>query len=161
MFYPSGFGLGSNWLLYIGVPLIIGIWAQIRVTSAFHKWGEVRASSNITGAECAREILQAAQIQDVDVKRVLSSFGFGSHWGVVSQFGRFSGELIMNNRRTYEVKGEAYAELPQYGVGADFDGVKGKSHPFTWKIDGRKWHHQGQLAEGLTIDEVWERVEKK
>jgi Zn-dependent membrane protease YugP len=65
--YPYGFGLGSNWLLYIGVPLIIGIWAQIRVTSAFRKWGEVRASSNITGAECAREILQAAQIPDVDV----------------------------------------------------------------------------------------------
>ena len=67
MFYPYGFGLGSHWLLYIGVPLIIGIWAQIRVTSAFRKWGEVRASSNITGAECAREILQAAQIEDVDV----------------------------------------------------------------------------------------------
>ena len=47
--------------------MIIGIWAQIRVTSAFHKWGEVRASSNITGAECAREILQAAQIPDVEV----------------------------------------------------------------------------------------------
>lgn len=67
MFSPYGFGFGSNWLLYIGVPLIIGIWAQIRVTSAFRKWGEVRASSNITGAECAREILQAAQIHDVDV----------------------------------------------------------------------------------------------
>src|SRR6476659_4597168 len=66
MFYPIGYG-GSHWLLYIGVPLIIGIWAQIRVTSAFRKWGEVRASSNITGAECAREILQAAQIHDVDV----------------------------------------------------------------------------------------------
>jgi hypothetical protein len=63
--YP--FGFGSHWLIYIGVPLIIGIWAQIRVTSAFRKWGEVRASSNITGAECAREILRAAQIQDVDV----------------------------------------------------------------------------------------------
>src|ERR1051326_7622404 len=67
MFYPYGFGLGGHWLLYIGVPLIIGIWAQIRVTSAFRQWGEVRASSNITGAECAREILQAAQIPDVEV----------------------------------------------------------------------------------------------
>ena len=67
MFYPYGFGFGGHWLLYIGVPLIIGLWAQIRVSSAFRKWGEVRASSNITGAECAREILQAAQIHDVDV----------------------------------------------------------------------------------------------
>src|SRR3979490_829290 len=65
MFYPIG--LGHNWLFYIGVPLIIGLWAQIRVSSAFKKWSKVRASSNITGAECAREILQAAQIHDVDV----------------------------------------------------------------------------------------------
>ena len=64
---PLGFGLGSNWLLYIGVPLIIGIWAQIRVSSAFSRWSKVRASANISGAECAREILQAAQIHDVNV----------------------------------------------------------------------------------------------
>src|SRR5205085_3572120 len=64
--YPIGYG-GSHWLLYIGVPLIIGIWAQIRVTSAFRRWSKVRASSNITGAECAGEILQAAQIHDVEV----------------------------------------------------------------------------------------------
>lgn len=68
MFYPGGFG--NHGLLYIGVPLILGIWAQIRVTGAFKKWGAVRASSNITGAECAREILQAAQIHDVDVVQV-------------------------------------------------------------------------------------------
>jgi Zn-dependent membrane protease YugP len=67
MFYPYGFGFGGHWLLYVGVPLILGIWAQIRVSSAFSKWGKVRASSNIIGAECAREILRAAQIDDVDV----------------------------------------------------------------------------------------------
>ena len=66
MFYPTGLG-GGHFLLYILVPAILGIWAQIRVSSAFRKWGQVRASSNITGAECAREILQAAQIHDVDV----------------------------------------------------------------------------------------------
>src|SRR5205809_2342192 len=75
MFYPYGFGLGSHWLLYIGVPLVIGIWAQIRVSSAFRKWGEVRAASNITGAECAREILQAAQIHDVDVVETIDFLG--------------------------------------------------------------------------------------
>jgi Zn-dependent membrane protease YugP len=66
MFYPAGLG-GGHFFLYILVPAILGIWAQIRVTSAFRKWGEVGASSNITGAECAREILQAAQIHDVEV----------------------------------------------------------------------------------------------
>ena len=63
----GGYGFGTNWLLLIGVPLIIGLIAQFRVSSAFRKWGEVRASSNVTGAEAAREILAAAQIRDVEV----------------------------------------------------------------------------------------------
>src|SRR3982750_631789 len=77
MFYPGGGGLffGHHWLLYIGVPLIIGIWAQIRVSSAFRRWGAVRASSNITGAEAAREILQAANIQDVEVLEINDYLG--------------------------------------------------------------------------------------
>jgi Zn-dependent membrane protease YugP len=66
--YPGyGFGFGSNWLLLVGLPLIIGLWAQFRVSSAFKKWGEIRATSNVTGAEAAREILAAAQINDVQV----------------------------------------------------------------------------------------------
>ncbi len=61
------YGFGHHWLLLIGVPLVIGLWAQFRVKSAFRRWGAVRASANISGAEAAREILQAAQIHDVNV----------------------------------------------------------------------------------------------
>ncbi|MEY2484535.1 MAG: uncharacterized protein QOG67_2741 [Verrucomicrobiota bacterium] len=82
MLYPGGF-FGHYWLLYIGVPLIVGIWAQIRVSSAFRKWGEVRASSNITGAEAAREILQAAGIQDVEV--VETNDFLGDHYDPTSK----------------------------------------------------------------------------
>jgi len=82
MFYPYGFG-GSSWLIYIGVPLIIALWAQFRVSSAFRKWGEVRASSNISGAECAREILQAAQIHDVEV--VETNDFLGDHYDPTSK----------------------------------------------------------------------------
>src|SRR5256886_10926197 len=82
MFYPIGFG-GQHWFLYLIVPAILGIWAQIRVSSAFSKWGKVRASSNITGAECAREILQAAQIHDIDV---VQTDGFlGDHYDPASK----------------------------------------------------------------------------
>src|ERR1700757_4627159 len=80
---PSGFGLGSNWLLYIGVPLVIGIWAQMRVSSAFGRWSKVRASANVTGAECAREILQAAQIHNVDV--VETNDFLGDHYDPTSK----------------------------------------------------------------------------
>src|SRR5205807_2527762 len=82
MFYPIGFG-GNHFFLYLIVPAILGIWAQIRVTGAFNRWGKVRASSNITGAECAREILQAAQIHDVDV---VQTDGFlGDHYDPASK----------------------------------------------------------------------------
>jgi Zn-dependent membrane protease YugP len=86
MLYPyggGGFFFGHHWLLYIGLPLIIGLWAQFRVTAAFRKWGQVRASSNITGAECAREILQAAQIPDVEV--VETNDFLGDHYDPTSK----------------------------------------------------------------------------
>jgi Zn-dependent membrane protease YugP len=62
-----GYGFGAQWLVLIGIPLVIALVAHFRVSSAFKKWGKVRASSNITGAEAAREILAAAQIHDVEV----------------------------------------------------------------------------------------------
>jgi Zn-dependent membrane protease YugP len=65
--YIYGYGFGSYWLLLVGVPLILGLIAQFRVHSAFKKWGEVRATSNVTGADAAREILTAARINDVQV----------------------------------------------------------------------------------------------
>lgn len=61
----------------------------------------------------------------------------------------------------YTLKGEVYEETPEYGMSADFDIIKGKAQTFTWKVEGNKWHHTGRLSNGLTIDEVWERVESK
>lgn len=83
MYAPYGFGFGSNWLLLVGVPLIIGLWAQFRVSSAFRKWGAVRATSNISGAEAARQILSAAQIHDVDV--VETNDYLGDHYDPASK----------------------------------------------------------------------------
>jgi hypothetical protein len=81
--YIYGMGMGSNWLILVGIPLIIGLIAQFRVSSAFKKWGEVRASSNITGAEAAREILVAAKINDVQV--VETNDYLGDHYDPTSK----------------------------------------------------------------------------
>jgi uncharacterized protein len=81
--YGFGYGLGANWLVLVGIPLIIGLIAQFRVSSAFKKWGEVRASSNITGAEAAREILAAAKINDVQV--VETNDFLGDHYDPTSK----------------------------------------------------------------------------
>jgi len=60
----------------------------------------------------------------------------------------------------YTLKGEVYEETPQYGISTDFEEIMGKPQTFKWKIEGNKWYHNGKLSNGLTIEEVWERVEK-
>ena len=62
---------------------------------------------------------------------------------------------------TYSLKGDVYEETPQYGLSADFDTIRGKAQMFKCAIDGDRWHHVGKLSNGLTIDEVWERVGRK
>jgi len=61
----------------------------------------------------------------------------------------------------YTIKGDVYEEVPEYGISSDFDIIKGKAQTFTWKVEGNKWFHTGKLSNGLTIDELWERVEAK
>lgn len=65
----------SAYLLLIGVPLLLGLYAQMRVSGAFGKYKRVRATSNITGAEAARQILNAAQIHDVEVREINGMLG--------------------------------------------------------------------------------------
>lgn len=60
----------------------------------------------------------------------------------------------------YALQGDDYTDTPEYGVGGAFSAVKGQTHTFKCKLEGNKWYHNGKLASGLAIDEVWERVEK-
>jgi len=62
---------------------------------------------------------------------------------------------------TYTLKGDEYVEIPEYGVGSVLDLLKGKPQVFTCKVEGNKWYHTGKISDGTTIEEVWERVEKK
>jgi hypothetical protein len=64
----------------------------------------------------------------------------------------------------YTLNGDKYDETPEYGFADTLDSLKelkGKIQSFTWKIKGNKWYHDGKLSSGVTIEEVWERVEKK
>jgi hypothetical protein len=61
----------------------------------------------------------------------------------------------------YTLKGEKYEEMPEYGLSEVFTSIKGKALSFECKVEGNKWYHNGTLSNGLTIEEVWERVEKK
>ena len=63
------------YIFLIIVPALLGFWAQFRVKSAFGRFSQVRATSNITGAEAAREVLSAAQIHDVEVLEINDMLG--------------------------------------------------------------------------------------
>ena len=69
------------------------------------------------------------------------------------------GKMTRAGGGRYTFQGDEYTDTPEYGIG-DFSVVKGQTHVFKCKIDGNKWYHDGKLANGLTIEEVWERVEK-
>ena len=65
----------TTYLLLIGVPLVLGLYAQMRVSSAFGRYKKVAATSGVTGAQAAREILNAAQIHDVEVREINDMLG--------------------------------------------------------------------------------------
>lgn len=65
----------GTYLLLIIVPMLLGLWAQFRVKSAFGRYSQMRAHSNMSGADAAREVLAAAQIDDVEVVEINGMLG--------------------------------------------------------------------------------------
>ena len=65
----------TTWILLIGVPMLIGLWAQSKVSGAFKRWSQVRAASNLTGAQAAQQILSAAGIRDVEIVAINDALG--------------------------------------------------------------------------------------
>ena len=60
-----------KYLLFVMLPgLAIGLWAQMRLHSAFHKYSQEPLASGQTGAEAAREILDRAGLNNVPVEEV-------------------------------------------------------------------------------------------
>jgi hypothetical protein len=61
----------------------------------------------------------------------------------------------------YTLTREKYEEMPEYGLSEIFTSIKGKPQSFTWRVEGNKWYQNGTVSTGLTIEEVWERMETK
>jgi Zn-dependent membrane protease YugP len=60
-----------RYLLFVMLPgLLIGLWAQMKLHSAFGKYSRVRVESGLTGAQAARRILDHAGLNDVPVEEV-------------------------------------------------------------------------------------------
>lgn len=60
----------SLYWLFALPGLLIGVWAQIKLSSAYGKYSRVGLASGTTGAEAAREILDRAGLVNVPVSEV-------------------------------------------------------------------------------------------
>ena len=58
------------WLLLIGVPLLLGIYAQIKISSAYQKNSQIGSRGRITGREAAEAVMASAGINDVEIVEV-------------------------------------------------------------------------------------------
>ncbi|WP_188206007.1 zinc metallopeptidase [Alkalibacillus aidingensis] len=56
------------YLIYFAILLILPLWAQSKVKKTYQKHMKIRNSSNVTGAEVARRLLQENGIYDVRVE---------------------------------------------------------------------------------------------
>ena len=56
-----------NFLILILIPLIVGLWAQMKVKSAYGKYVQVPSRGRITGREAARAVMESAGIYDVEI----------------------------------------------------------------------------------------------
>ena len=66
--YTSG-----NYLLYllISLPaLLLGLWAQSKIRSAYSKYSNVRTTTGLTGAEVARRMLDQNGLRNVQIEQV-------------------------------------------------------------------------------------------
>jgi Zn-dependent membrane protease YugP len=64
-----------NWLnpvywVFLIPGLLLGIWAQLKLSHAYGKYSQVPVDSGMTGAEAAREILDRAGLNNVPVEEV-------------------------------------------------------------------------------------------
>jgi len=66
MFY----GFDPIYFLFALPGLLLGIWAQMKLSSAYGKYSQVPVESGMTGAEAAREILDRAGLNNMPVEEV-------------------------------------------------------------------------------------------
>ncbi len=57
----------TPFIVFIGIPLIVGIWAQMKVKSAYSKNVQIQSRGRITGREAAQAVMESAGIHDVEI----------------------------------------------------------------------------------------------
>ena len=57
-------------LLLIGIPLLVGLWAQAKISGTYKKYSQIGSRSRLTGREAAAYVMRNAGIRDVSIVAV-------------------------------------------------------------------------------------------
>jgi hypothetical protein len=68
-------------------------------------------------------------------------------------------EIVRSIGGAYSFTEETLTTQTLYGYGNWFPSNQGRTNTLSWRVEDNKWYHGGSLANGATIEEVWERVE--
>ena len=58
------------WIILIGVPMLFGLYAQMKIRSAYGKNVQIPSRGHIRGAEAAQAVMNSAGIHDVEIVEV-------------------------------------------------------------------------------------------
>ncbi|MDU5569681.1 MAG: zinc metallopeptidase [Peptoniphilus harei] len=68
--YPYYYGFDYTYFVYILPGLILALYAQAKISSAYEKYSKIGSSTNLSGAEVAREILDRNGLNYVKINMV-------------------------------------------------------------------------------------------
>lgn len=60
----------STYFLYAIIPLLVGLFAQYKIQSAYKKYSGIRTQTGVTGYEAARKMLDAHSLRSVQIEKV-------------------------------------------------------------------------------------------
>lgn len=88
----GGYGL---YILFSLPALLLGMWAQAKVRSAFSKYSKVRSNVGMSGAEVARSMLDSNGLQNVRVEETRGMLS--DHYDPTSRTLRLSSDVYRSN----------------------------------------------------------------
>lgn len=107
----------SPLFLVFALPgLLLGLWAQSRVKSNFNKYAKVRTMRNVTGAQVARDLLDAQGLYDVTIEETQGTLT--DHYDPRSRILRLSPEV-------YRTPSVAAAGIAAHEMGHALQHAKG------------------------------------
>jgi Zn-dependent membrane protease YugP len=88
----AGYGL---YLLFSLPALLLGLWAQAKVKSAYNKYSRIRSYIGLTGAQIARKVLDSNGLQDIRIEQTRGILS--DHYDPASKVLRLSQGVYQSN----------------------------------------------------------------